>query len=172
MDQERLTQEDIDKLVSMMIIYFNCAERMVQMIELAYDAKYRTGDDYKLLVKRVGKVRANLIVKEQVQKVVRGEERMKIGRLLKLAQELHKTMESLNDIGMEGRREDVTLWDCFGAIREDVNYLCYLYALMANCKNESDSMQILSFVRRLAVDDSISERILTRLREPLNLLHI
>jgi len=162
-DEQLLTQQDLDQLCGMMIIFLHSAERIVQMIELAYDEQYRNCRDYQKLVKLYGQPNADTIVKASVRKVIRNDERLNLSRLLKIGQDFHKAMERITNEGMKAHAENGSEIANFNAIEHDTNLLCYIYALMANVP-DGDDIKLLSTLKVLAKEQRVSDRILDRLK--------
>lgn len=163
-ENDRLTDTDLDVLSGMMIIFMHSAERIIQMIEFAYEEQYRAGNDYKYYCKLYGKARADMEVHKQTQKIIRGDERNKLGKILKAAKDFHYHMQALTKSGSEAHREGIADWQAQDAIVHDVNKLCYMYALIGNCPTDEDEIKIMSTIKILAKDNRVSERILERLK--------
>lgn len=159
-----LSETDIDVLSGMMIIFLHAAEKCIRTMELHYEAEYRAGNDYKKLCKMYGKPQADRILREQTRKVIRGDERNKLGKILRVAEDFHKHMESLTESGMKSHRQDTTDCDAFDAIQHDTNFLCYLYALMGNCIGADDELKIISATKALAKGDRVSENVLEKMK--------
>lgn len=162
--QGTLTETDIDVLSGMMIIFLHAAEKCIRTMELHYEAEYRAGKDYKKLCKIYGKPRADQIVKEQTRKVIRGDERNKLGKILKTAEDFHKHMESLTESGMKAHTEDTNDCKTFDAIQHDTNFLCYLYALMGNCIGADDELKIISTIKALAKGTRVADNVLEKFK--------
>ena len=165
---ERLTDEDLDVLSGMMIIFAHSMERIVGIIELAYEDRYRQGKQYKELCKTVGKVRADEIAHAGIQRMYRQDENYQIGRILKVSKDLHRMMEVLNMRARNAHSENTTEWETFDAIIHDVNLLCYMYGLIGNCNGDDDGLKLLSFLKVLAKGKRVSPRVLERLREQVD----
>lgn len=161
--EDKLTSEDIDVLSGMIIIFLHSAERCLQLIELAKEDDYRIGADYKRYVKLYGKAHIDNIVKKKVKEIVRGEQRLQLGKLLEKGKEFHLMMKKISQAGMVAHREDVTDADAFDAIIHDTNVLCYMYALMGNCLTDEDEMKLISTIKVLAKGNRVSDRIISRL---------
>ena len=119
-----LVERDIDHLSGMMIVTLLAAENFMKMIELAYGAKYRTTDNYQVLVRTYGKAQADLIVQTCVRKEVRQDERLQLGRLFKIGKEFHALMEKITDEGMKAHDENGSEENNFNAMVHDYNMLC------------------------------------------------
>ena len=162
---EPLTDEDIDVLSGMMIIFAHSMERIIDIIELAYEDRYRQGKQYKELCKTLGKAAADNIAHKGIQRMYRQDEAYQIGRILKTAKDLHRMMEVLNGKARKAHSENTTEWQTFDAIIHNTNLLCYMYGLIGNCNGDDDELKLLSFLKVLAKDNRVSRRVLERLRE-------
>ena len=158
-----LSDDDLDVLSGMMIIFMHSAEKCLQIMERHYEAEYRAGNDYKSLCKLYGKSQAERILGEQVKRLIRGDERCNLGKILRTADMFHKQMETLTNTAMSSHSDDITDIQSFDAIEHDINFLCYCYALMGNCNGADDEIKILSTVKALAKGDRVSDNVLTKL---------
>ncbi len=163
-----LSNDEINVLSGMMIIFMHAAERCVRLMEQHYEAEYRAGADYKRICKALGRAKTDEIVRQQTKKIVRGDERNNIGRLLKLAADFENAMERLTLSGIRAHSEDTTEVQAFDAIIHDVDYLCYLYALMVNCNGKDDEIKITSALKALAKGDRVSDRLLNMFNQNIN----
>lgn len=161
--QGTLSRKDADILSGMMVIFMRAAEKCLQMLELNYEAEYRAGAEYKRHCRIYGKAAVDSRLKDTVRKLVRGDERNKLGRLLKIADDFHKAMDCLVESGMSSHSDNCTDVQAFDAIMHDANFLCYLYALTGNCNNGDDEIKIISTVKALAKDTRISDNLLNKL---------
>lgn len=159
-----LTTEEQDVVCGMMVIFLKCVDKYIRLLENHYHAEYRASKEYKVLVERVGKIEAERIVGYTVRKIVRGDKRNKIGRLLKIAEDFHNTIELLENNAMHFHREGVSDIDAFDGMQWDMNWLCYLYALIANCEEEKDSIRIISTVKAMAKGHLVSDKLLEKLK--------
>lgn len=159
-----LTREDIDVLSEFMIVFMHAAEKCLQVIELHCQLEYMAGQEYKYYCKQYGKARTDAIVRKQVQKVIRGDERSKLGNIIKKADEFHKSMESLFDTAIKAHDKDRTDADSLNGLMHDVNFLCYCYALMCNCPKDEDEIKLLSTVKAMAKGKQVSDNVLEKLK--------
>ena len=162
---ESLTDTDLDVLSGMMVIFLHSAERIIEIMELEYERRYRAGKEYKQYVKRFGKAKTDELVRQEVKRVVRGDERNQLGKLLRIGNDFHKAIEVLNKTARNAHKEGVTEWDSFDAIIHDVNMLCYIYGLIGNCPSDDDEIKLLSTLKLLAKGDRVSPRVMARLKE-------
>lgn len=162
--EDQFTDVDFDVLSGMMIIFMNAAERIIQMIELQYELQYRSGNDYKYYCKLYGKAKADEVVKQTVRKIVRGDERNKIGKILKAAKDFHYHMKALNKTATESGPAHKQEWQVQDDIVHDSNILCYMYALIGNCDSDDAEIKIISTLKALAKGHRVSDRIINRLK--------
>lgn len=158
-----LSETDLDILSGMMIVFLRAAEKCMQMIELHYEAEYRAGNEYKQYCKLYGKAYVDSVLAAKVQKIIRGDERNKLGQLLKRAKDFHTAMDTLVDSGMKAHNDHCTDVQAFDAIMHDSNFLCYLYALTGNCNGKDDELKILSTIKAFAKDGRVSDNLLNKL---------
>jgi hypothetical protein len=162
--EDQFTDVDFDVLSGMMIIFLNAAERIIQMIELQYEQQYRAGNDYKYYCKLYGKARADEVLRQQVRRVVRGDERNKIGKIIKAAKDFHYHMKSLNQQAVQSKPDNKEEWQMQDCIIHDSNVLCYMYALIGNCDSDDAEIKIISTLKALAKGHRVSDRIINRLK--------
>lgn len=167
--QGTLTNDEVDTLSGMMIVFMHAAERCLQLCENHYEAEYRAGKEYMYLRKRYGKIAADEILHKQVKRVIRGDERNKLGKILEAADRFHKAMESLSGRAIALHVDEVNDMEAFDHLLHDVNFLCYAYALMANCKEDKDELRIISSLKIMAKGDSVSDNLLNILKERVQL---
>ncbi len=159
-----LSETDIDVLSGMMIIFLKAAEKCIQTMELHYEAEYRAGKEYKAYCKLYGKAVTDAIVSKQVRKVIRGDERNRLGKILQAASEMHRQMDYLVDSGMQAHPDNITTEQAFDAMQHDTNFLCYLYALMGNCNGKDDEIKIISTIKAFAKGDRVSDNVLDKMK--------
>lgn len=164
---EHLTLSDIKTLESLFIVEMHAAERIFRLVENGMADIYRESKDYKKLVKQYGKPAADKIVTTYTHRVLSQDEQFNIGQLLKVCKTLHHYMDRLTAAGIEmqpgtedkGRKE----MEMFDALRADSNQLAYVHALLSNVP-ESDMLKVISTLKVLAKDHSVSPRILEELK--------
>lgn len=162
---EPLTDADLDALSGIMIIFLHSAERIMQIMELEYERRYRVGKEYRQYVKQAGKIVADMIIKREMKQMVRGDERSQLGKILKVGKDFHHLMGILNKAARNAHKQGVTELETFDAIIHDVNMLCYIYGLITNCSSDDDEIKLLSTLKLLAKGDRVSERVIARLKE-------
>lgn len=164
---EQLTLSDIKTLESMFIVEMHSAERIFRVIENGLANIYRESKDYKKLVKQYGKAAADKIVKDYTHSVLTQDETYNIGKLLEECKTLHYYMDRLTAAAIaidpnaedKGRKE----MEMFDALRADSNQLAYVHALLSNVP-ESDMIKVISTLKVLAKDNSVSTAILEELK--------
>lgn len=159
-----LTEEEQDVLSGMMIIFLRSAEKCLSMLENHFFLEYQASKEYNMLKKKLGKLRADMILKEQVSNIIRGDERNKLGKLLEQGNAFHNTFEKIFNNGMKAHKDDIKDEEAFDFMINDANFLVYLYALIGNCEEEIDSIRILSSVKALAKGHRVSDNLLEKLK--------
>ena len=162
-----LTLQDIKTLESLFIVEMHSAERIFRLVETGMADIYRQSKDYKKLVKQHGKPAADQIVRHYTHQVLTQDEQYNIGQLLKVCKTLHHYMDRLTIAGIEmnpgtedkGRKE----MEMFDALQADSNQLAYVHALLSNVP-EPDMLKVISTLKVLAKDHSVSPRILEELK--------
>lgn len=157
---QRLTDEDLDKLSGLMILGFHIAELACSKMEYEYATRYK-GEQYAAAVKAYGKAYADKLVLDAVKKEVRNDERLKIGELLKAFDNVKVRMEKITNTALDTRSEDASYIEVYDALHNNMNYWCYIYLLMSNLTNGDDFLKIESQIKLLAKGDSISERVIS-----------
>jgi len=158
-----LTVHDEDVFSGMMIVFAKSMDKIVRILETHYELMYRAHPDYKELVRRKGLIKAREILGDTIKDIMRQSDRLKLGKILECAKEFHKAVMSLETEGIRAHDPSVKDWDAFDAMQNDTNWLCYAYALTANCKDADSGRKIIEFIQSLADDDVASERVLERL---------
>ena len=164
---DTLTLQDIKTLESLFIVEMHSAERIFRLIETGMETIYRESKDYKALVKKHGKPAADQIVRHYTHQVLTQDEQYNIGQLLKVCKTLHHYMDRLTIAGIEmnpgtkdkGRKEA----EMFDALQADSNQLAYVHALLSNVP-EQDMLKVISTLKVLAKDHSVSDQILEELK--------
>ena len=162
-----LTLQDIKTLESLFIVEMHSAERIFRLVENGMADIYRESKDYKKLVKQYGKPAADKIVTTYTNRVLSQDEQFNIGQLLKVCKTLHHYMDRLTIAGIEinpgtedkGRKE----MEMFDALQADSNQLAYIHALLSNVP-EPDMLKVISTLKVLAKDHSVSPAILEELK--------
>lgn len=149
----------MDTLTGLMIVLFHAGERCSQVIAQQYAAQYKTSQDYKVLCKRLGKVQADLILKEQTEKILTQADKMQVKRIIKQAEELHRSLERMTDFAIAvGNQENVG--DNFDALLNDANNVCKLAAYYANIITEEDMLKADSALKALAKGKRVPDTIM------------
>lgn len=161
-----MTIQEIKRLESMFIVEMHAAERILRLIESGMEKIYRESKDYKRLVKKMGKVAADKIVKEYTHRVLTQDETYNCGLLLEECKTLHYYMDRLTAaaiaIDPNAEDKDIKEMDMFDALIHDANLLAYRHGLMANVRPE-DEIKVDSALKALAKDHCISDEILKEL---------
>ena len=161
-----LSDVDIDVLSGMMTIFMHAADKCLRLIELHYKAEYRASEAYKRNCKQYGKAAVEMVMDYQTRKVVRHDDKLKLGRLIKQAEDFHRTIDSLTDRAMVAHNAEISDIESFNALEHDINYLCYMYALMGNCIGADDELKLLSTIKMMAKGDRVSDNVLSKLAIP------
>ena len=156
---QRLTDEDLDKLSGLMILGFHIAELACSKMEYEYATRYK-GEQYADAVKAYGKAYADKLVLDAVKKEVRNDERHKIGDLLNAFESVKIKMEKLTSSALEAREDDASYIEVYDALHNNVNYWSYIYLLMSNFTNGDDFLKIESQIKLLAKGNSVSDRVI------------
>ena len=149
----------------MFIVEMHAAERILRLIESGMEKIYRESKDYKRLVKKMGKVAADKIVKEYTHRVLTQDEQYNVGRLLEECKTLHHYMDRLTAataIDQQAQDKGITYVDMFDALIHDASLLAYRHAIMYNVRPE-DEIKVDSALKALAKDHCISDEILKEL---------
>lgn len=161
-----MTIQEIKRLESMFIVEMHAAERIIRLIESGMEKIYRESKDYKRLVKKMGKVAADKIVKDYTHRVLTQDETYNCGLLLEECKTLHYYMDRLTAAAIavdpNAEDKDIKEMDMFDALQHDANLLAYRHGLMANVRPE-DEIKVDSALKALAKDHCISDEILKEL---------
>lgn len=149
----------MDALTGMMIVLFHAGERCSQIITQQYAAQYKSSQDYKALCKVYGKPQADLIVKEQTEKILTQADKMQVKRIIKQAEDLQRSIEKMTSIAIQVS-DQPNVCDNFDALLNDANNVCKLMGYYANIITEEDLMKADSTLKTLAKGQRISETIM------------
>ena len=138
-----LTTHDLDILCGMQIILLHCADRVTQVIEEHYGKQYYASQDYQRLCKQYGRVYANEIVKSTVSKIIRGEEKMQIGNLLKEGERFRKILERLTDTALVSIPDGVKPSEAMDSLLNDTNFFCRILAMLSNIRSQTGDIKVL-----------------------------
>ena len=67
---------------------------------------------------------------------------------------------------MVAHNAEISDIESFNALEHDINYLCYMYALMRNCTGADDELKLLSTIKMMAKGDRVSDNVLSKLAIP------
>lgn len=156
---KQLTTQEMDALTGLMIVLFHAGERCSQLIAQQYELQYKQSQVYKALCKKYGKTQADLIVKEQTQRILTQADKMQVKRICKQAEDLHRSIERMTGFAIEiGEQEQA--FDNFDALLNDANNVCKLAAYYANIITEEDMLKADGTLKTLAKGQRISETIM------------
>lgn len=165
-DEQVLTIEDRDNLSADMLVNLHCAERHMTMIELSYVQQIRDTDEYRYLVKKHGKASAEATLFAQTHRILRNDERYQISQLMRHIADVHKDMQRIFNAAMEhGTLEG---YDNMDPLMVEVNRLCYIQNLLRNISDE-DMLKVYSTLKVLAKGDTVSDRILERIKKTVTI---
>lgn len=165
--QSTLSDQDLDVLSGMLIIFLHAAEKVVSIIENNKALEYMAGSEYKYYCKLYGKARTDQVVKEQARKIIRGDKRLDLGNLLATAKKLHQMMEKVTSEGMIAHSEEISDVQAFNAIEHDVNFLVYMYGIMGNVDCDNDELKLISTLKAMAKGHRVSDNLLSKLEVKL-----
>lgn len=149
----------MDALTGMMIVLFHAGERCSQIITQQYAAQYKTSQDYKILCKRYGKAQADLIVKEQTEKILTQADKMQVKRIIKQAEDLQRSIEKMTTIAIQVG-DQANACDNFDALLNDANNVCKLMGYYANIMTEEDLRKADSTLKILSKGKRIPDTIM------------
>mgnify|MGYP003411955236 FL=1 len=156
---KQLTPQEMDALTGMMIVLFHAGERCSQIIMQQYAAQYKASQDYKLLCKRCGKAQADLIVKEQTEKILTQADKMQVKRIVKQAEDLQRSIEKMTTIAIQVG-DQANACDNFDALLNDANNVCKLMGYYANLMTEEDMLKADSALKLLAKGKRVPENVM------------
>lgn len=165
--QSTLSDQDLDVLSGMLIIFLHAAEKVVNVIETNKALEYMAGNEYKYYCRMYGKARTDEVVKQQARKVIRGDKRLELGNLLATAKKLHQQMEKITNEGMTAHSEDISDVRAFDAIEHDANFLVYMYGIMGNVDGDNDEIKLISTLKAMAKGHRVSDNLLSKLEVKL-----
>ena len=171
-----MTIEDIKTLESLFIVEMHSAERIFRLIESGMETIYRESKDYKALPHNTTQHSGRGVESGGTSRPHQLAERFGLCELvadatLKVCKTLHHYMDRLTIAGIEmnpgtkdkGRKEA----EMFDALQADSNQLAYVHALLSNVP-EPDMLRVISTLKVLAKDHSVSPAILEELKtEPV-----
>ena len=165
---QALTREDIQRLESM---FHQTAQEMYvlsNLIELGLFGIYQKTKDYKKLVKMHGKTRADEIVRQTCHdQLFNHDEMYNVGTILRKADELKTWLDRLFNVGIKVHNSVPEAaskeWEMDESLMHDGKLLAYRHALMC-CIEPSDDIKLDSTLKVLAKDNTISDRIIERLK--------
>ena len=158
--RSKLTDYDLDVLSNMMLVFFHAGERCLQVCEQHFVTEHRASNDYKALCKRIGKPAADMFLKERAHNMLQHETKFKYGEIIKRAEQLKALMDKVTSVAIGHTREDINPIEAYDYLHADVNWLCKIYAMITNCKYQSDALKIESTVKMLAKDNRTSEQVI------------
>jgi len=162
MEYEHLEQSDIDVLDGMMSVFFTGAELCMQKLENHFRTMHDLSNDYNRLVKEFGKFGADEIVMKVVGKMIRHDEKRQVGRLLEQFKRTHTLMGPLTDVAITVHKDGIANAEMFNSIQYDANWLCNLYARIANCQSQETFLKIDSLLKLDSGGGKISQRVIDR----------
>lgn len=160
----QLTDKDRDVLSAMMITFFHAAERCLQEIERDYAEEYRRGAEFKRLAKKLGTARAMVEVDGATRRIIRGDERNRLGKILDAGKRLHYEMERLTESAARAHQKDVSDIQAFDALMSDANLLCRMAAYMGNFPDNDAVVKAEAMMQLLGKKKSVSTKIVDLFR--------
>ena len=162
---EKLTLQDRDTCGTLFIVALHMAERWLQMVELSYEHEYQQSEDYRKLVKLYGKTRADQILGDQCNKMLRHDEKLQISRLLKAAKDFHLCMERVQNHALNHGTEDIC--GNMDNLQDDVALMTYIQALIHRIEDSDQILKVLSTLKLYGAKnaDNCPDRIMDRVTE-------
>lgn len=165
---QALTKEDVKVLESM---FHQTAQEMyviVNLIELGLFGIYKQTKDYKALVKLHGKQRADAIVAHTVHdQLFNHDEMYNTGTILRKVSELKQWLDRLFEVGVavhpkvpDAAKKEYQLAE---ELMHDGRLMAWRHAMQCNIP-EGDDLKLDSTLKLLAKDNTVSARIIERLK--------
>ena len=164
-----LEVKDLDFITNLMLVFFHAGEQCIRLTEEYFKDRYRQSQDYAKLRKKFGKAQADLILGEQVNKILRHNEKYQYGKIIKHAESLKSMMDEVTAlaIGSIDNDQELTgeeMCNAFDFLMRDSKWLCYIYSMICNCEKESDYTTIENIVASLATGNMVSESVINKFK--------
>lgn len=156
---KQLNPQEMDALTGMMIVLFHAAERCSNILMQQYAEQYKASQSYKEIAKKAGKIQADLLVKEQTERILTQRDKLQVKRILKQAEELQRSISRMTDVAISIGEQDQA-FDNFDALLCDANNVCKLVAYYSNLRTDDDYMKADSTLKVLAKGNKISAEIM------------
>ena len=95
-----LEVKDLDFLANLMLVFFHAGEICIRATEDYFKDRYRASQEYQQLRKKYGKAQADLIVGDQVNKILRHNEKYQYGKIIKHAEQLKSMMDEVTALAI------------------------------------------------------------------------
>lgn len=165
--KETLEIKDLDFLANLMLVFFHAGEICIRATEDYFKDRYRASQEYQQLRKKYGKAQADMIVGDEVNRLLRHNEKYQYGKIIKQAEQSKSMMDEVTaiSIGSVESEKELTGEEMFNAydyLMKDARWLCKIYSMICNCEKESDIVKIESTIKLLAKGDMASEKVISR----------
>lgn len=148
-----MTQEDIklcDIYSTFMVVLIHGAEMCLQELERVYANDYKRGENFKQLVKKYGIARATEMLGEVSHKIIRGQERGQIGKILKAGRDFHYQMERFTEMAAKAHTDAVSDIDSFDALMHDARLVVRMWARVCDLPSDEALLKAESTLMVLA----------------------
>ena len=162
-----LTIDDRDNCCAAFVIALKVAERWLQLIELSFIHEVQASDEYKTLRKLYGKAQADTLTAVHTKRILRNDDRYQIKNLLRIGADFHRAMDRIFDGAIEHGAYNMEQNIDF--LQRDTNMMAYVQALMMNVNDKESDLQLLSTLKVLAKGDTVSDRILERIKKTVTI---
>lgn len=165
--ERTLTTDELDKLTGLAVLFTHAADIVVTKMQETYELQYRKTNEYKALCKKNGKPQADEIVKGEVRRILRHDEKFNVGQWLKKADELHTITERITARSMEciGKAGECDMFKSYDYLMTDANNFCRLALYLYNIP-DADYLKFESTMKAMAKEKKIAADVIEDFRSP------
>lgn len=98
--KETLEIKDLDFLANLMLVFFHAGEICIRATEDYFKDRYRASQEYQQLRKKYGKAQADMIVGDEVKRLLRHNEKYQYGKIIKHVEQLKSMMSEVTAISI------------------------------------------------------------------------
>lgn len=159
--KNRLTDDDLDKLAGVVSLGLHLAQSALTKMKHEYSRRYDGSAEYRRVCKTHGKIFADHAVECAIIKSLYGDDRNKVGQIIKAIERVEYLMDALSDSTIQAsyKSDGVDDMKIYDIIHNNVEYWEELFLRMSNFTSPDDFIKINSAVKLYAKGDNVSDRI-------------
>ena len=142
-----MTEKELDITSAFFLVTTEAMGILLTKINGAYEEQMHQSDEYKRISKKYGKAAADMIAKEQTERILKHDDKLQLRRLLAKLKEVQTMLDRISDSASRaGKADYCTNFDC---LRNDANTVLRLLCYYSNLADDAALLKAESTLKLL-----------------------